>query len=325
MLSHRSEMQALYLLCLCDINMSKIMKLGVATKANLNKIADELGVKSYSSFKDVQGMVLSVKDKCSVCAVIMNNFEGAKIDWMYRLLEKYNVHQIIPCKLYEHEFNSVILVMHGKVLGVWPITDAYYCMKTIIGDTKCYLTYKAWKDSLIIGDKTSAMNYRLPLVTFGSPSEKLLKLYQECIADDGESVVSYHLHKVLDARIADVLMESSDAWKYFKLLCLQHDNKTWISMAKRQDLGFQGFNTFAPMSHVEDNIFKTMFRFCCDIKYTELLNNAPDDFPRYVEVSGKIYDTALVIANDLSLKEALKSVDIRQLLVSSEKVEVLHA
>ena len=325
MLSHRSEMQALYLLCLCDINMSKIMKLGVATKANLNKIADELGVKSYSSFKDVQGMVLSVKDKCSVCAVIMNNFEGVKIDWMYRLLEKYNVHQIIPCKLYEHEFNSVILVMHGKVLGVWPITDAYYCMKTIIGDTKCYLTYKAWKDSLIIGDKTSAMNYRLPLVTFGSPSEKLLKLYQECIADDGESVVSYHLHKVLDARIADVLMESSDAWKYFKLLCLQHDNKTWISMAKRQDLGFQGFNTFAPMSHVEDNIFKTMFRFCCDIKYTELLNNAPDDFPRYVEVSGKIYDTALVIANDLSLKEALKSVDIRQLLVSSEKVEVLHA
>lgn len=325
MLSHRSEMQALYLLCLCDINMSKIMKLGVATKANLNKIADELGVKSYSSFMDVQGMVLSVKDKCSVCAVIMNNFEGAKIDWMYRLLEKYNVHQIIPCKLYEHEFNSVILVMHGKVLGVWPITDAYYCMKTIIGDTKCYLTYKAWKDSLIIGDKTSAMNYRLPLVTFGSPSEKLLKLYQECIADDGESVVSYHLHKVLDARIADVLMESSDAWKYFKLLCLQHDNKTWISMAKRQDLGFQGFNTFAPMSHVEDNIFKTMFRFCCDIKYTELLNNAPDDFPRYVEVSGKIYDTALVIANDLSLKEALKSVDIRQLLVSSEKVEVLHA
>ena len=325
MLSHRSEMQALYLLCLCDINMSKIMKLGVATKANLNKIADELGVKSYSSFKDVQGIILSVKDKCSVCAVIMNNFEGAKIDWMYRLLEKYNVHQIIPCKLYEHEFNSVILVMHGKVLGVWPITDAYYCMKTIIGDTKCYLTYKAWKDSLIIGDKTSAMNYRLPLVTFGSPSEKLLKLYQECIADDGESVVSYHLHKVLDARIADVLMESSDAWKYFKLLCLQHDNKTWITMAKRQDLGFQGFNAFAPMSHVEDNIFKTMFRFCCDIKYTELLNNAPDDFPRYAEVSGKIYDTALVIANDLSLKEALKSVDIRQLLVSSEKVEVLHA
>lgn len=96
-------------------------------------------------------------------------------------------------------------------------------------------------------------------------------------------------------------------------------------MTKRQDLGFQGFNTFAPMSHVEDNIFKTMFRFCCDIKYTELLNNAPDDFPRYVEVSGKIYDTALVIANDLSLKEALKSVDITQLLVSSEKVEVLHA
>ena len=39
----------------------------------------------------------------------------------------------------------------------------------------------------------------------------------------------------------------------------------------------------------------------------------------------KIYDTALVIANDLSLKEALKSVDITQLLVSSEKVEVLHA
>lgn len=38
MLSHRSEMQALYLLCLCDINMSKIMKLGVATKANLNKL-----------------------------------------------------------------------------------------------------------------------------------------------------------------------------------------------------------------------------------------------------------------------------------------------
>lgn len=198
-------------------------------------------------------------------------------------------------------------------------------MKTIIGDTKCYLTYKAWKDSLIIGDKTSVMNYRLQLVAFGSPSEKLLKLYQECIADDGESVVSYHLHKVLDARIADVLMESSDAWKYFKLLCLQHDNKTWISMTKRQDLGFQGFNTFAPMSHVEDNIFKTMFRFCCDIKYAELLNNAPDDFPRYVEVSGKIYDTALVIANDLSLKEALKSVDITQLLVSSEKVEVLHA
>lgn len=173
------------------------------------------------------------------------------------------------------------------------------------------------------------VNINIPVMTKDFARDYLIKVARDPmtgeVLGDVPVALQYHLHKVLDARIADVLMESSDAWKYFKLLCLQHDNKTWISMTKRQDLGFQGFNTFAPMSHVEDNIFKTMFRFCCDIKYAELLNNAPDDFPRYVEVSGKIYDTALVIANDLSLKEALKSVDITQLLISSEKVEVLHA
>ena len=322
---HKNEIQILYLFCLCGIPMSKIMQLGTVTRTNLSKVASDLGVTSRSNFNSIQKMSLDVKDKYTVCAVVMNDVEGIKIDWMNRLFEKYNVHPIIPCKLYEHNFTSVILVIRGKLIGIWPITDAYYCMKTTIGDSGYYLTYKAWKDSLVIGDSTSVINYRLPIVTFGAPNETTLRLCQECIANNGESVMGYHLHRVLDTKVADVLMESSDAWKYFKLLCLQHDNKTWISSAKRQDLGYQRFNTFAPMSHVEDNIFKTMFRFCCDSKYTKLLDDAPNDFPRYAEVSGKIYDTAFVLVNDLSLKEALDAIDITQLLVSAEKVEVLHA
>lgn len=322
---YSDNMSILYLFAKCGIRFKELLKLNVSTSNELLTVANRLNLYSTKNIDFVKALKIESYDQCYVYEVLFNSTPGDKLFWYDRVFEQRKITPLMGKKSHGiRDISTLVIVCNKRLAGIWPISDLSFALNQVFGDTTGFV-YRVYEDTIIIGDKTSVYAYKNNIRGFGDKGDKLLQCYKISHLANAKSVESFCIREYLKdiTEDAESVVNSVDAWEYFKLLCLQHDNSIWFSLASRNDMGLYFFQTYAPVSYTKDNVYKILFRHCCSEKHSVVIDNTPDDFPRYVKLFGKVYDLNKVSQGNNSLQITLKYVNIRKIIINSEYAEVL--